>query len=97
MVTYISLAKFTDQGIRTVKDSVKRADMVRELAGKFGVKITGMYWTAGEYDMVSVSEANDDASIAAFGYAISANGNVRLQALKAFSREEMDTILSKLP
>lgn len=97
MVTYITLAKFTDQGVRTIKDTTKRADMAKELAGKFGVKLINLFWTVGEYDMVIISEAIDDAASAAFAYAISANGNIRFQAMKAFSQEEMSGILSKLP
>ncbi|HTD02736.1 GYD domain-containing protein [Undibacterium sp.] len=97
MVTYITLAKFTDQGIRTIKDTTKRADMAKELAAKFGVKLTGMYWTLGEYDIVLVGEAPDDAAIAAFGYAIGSAGNVRSATLKAFSKDEVSAILSKLP
>lgn len=97
MVTYITLAKFTDQGMKTIKDTTKRADLAKEIAGKFGVKLSNIFWTLGEYDLVTISEAADDASIAAFGYALSSAGNVRFQAMKAFSREEMNGILSKLP
>ncbi len=97
MVTYITLAKFTDQGIRTIKDTTKRADMAKEMAGKFGVKMSNIFWTNGEYDLVTISEAADDESMAAFGLMLSATGNVRLQSLKAFNREEMGRILSKIP
>lgn len=97
MVTYITLAKFTDQGIKTIKDTTKRADMAKEIAGKFGVKLSNIFWTNGEYDMVIVSEAADDAAISAFGLMISSAGNVRFQAMKAFNRDEMNAILSKLP
>ena len=97
MVTYITLAKFTDQGIRTIKDTTKRADMAKEMAGKFGVKMTNILWTNGEYDLITISEAADDESMAAFGLLLSSAGNVRLQSLKAFNREEMNQILSKIP
>ena len=97
MVTYITLAKFTDQGIRNIKDTTKRADMAKEMAGKFGVKMTNIFWTNGEYDMVTISEATDDESITAFGLTLSAAGNVRFQALKAYNRDDMNKILSKMP
>lgn len=97
MVTYITLGKFTDQGIRTIKDTTKRADMVKELGAKFGVKMTQIYWTNGAYDLLAVFEAQDDAAIAAFGYMVSAAGNVRFESMKAFNRDEMTQILSKLP
>lgn len=97
MVTYITLAKFTDQGIRTIKDTTKRADMAKEMAGKFGVKMTNIFWTNGEYDLVTICDAADDESMAAFGLTLSSAGNVRLESLKAFNREEMGRILSKIP
>ncbi|RQO82744.1 GYD domain-containing protein [Acidovorax sp. FJL06] len=96
MVTYISLCTFTDQGIRSIKESTKRADMVREAASKFGSKMTQLYWTQGQYDLISIIEAPDESSATAFGLAIASAGNVRLQTLRAFNRDEMNHILSKL-
>lgn len=96
MVTFISLCTFTDQGIRTVKESTKRADMVMESASKFGCKMTHLYWTQGQYDVISIIEASDDASATAFGLAIASAGNVRMQTLRAFNRNEMNSILGKL-
>lgn len=96
MVTYIALANFTDQGIRTIKDSTKRAEMVKELGAKFGVNMKSIYWTLGQYDLVTISEAENEAAMAAFGLAIGAAGNVRLQSLRAFTKDEMNGILGKL-
>ena len=96
MATYVVLTNFTDQGIRNVKDSTKRADAVREMAKKFGVTAKEFFWTLGSYDVVAIFEAPDDATITAFGLAIGAGGNVRTQTLRAFSREEMNGILAKL-
>ena len=96
MATYISLTNFTDQGIRNVKDTAKRADAVKDLAKKFGVTAKEFFWTLGSYDVVAIFEAPDDASMTAFGLAIGAGGNVRTETLRAFSREEMNGILAKL-
>jgi uncharacterized protein with GYD domain len=97
MLNYVVLATFTDEGIRNIKDTTKRADTVKETAGKFGVKMREIYWTQGQYDIVTLCEAKDEASIAAFGLAVSSVGNVRFQTLRAFSRDEMNGILGKLP
>lgn len=97
MLNYVVLATFTEQGIRGIKETTKRADMVRENAGKFGVKMREIYWTQGQYDLVTLCEADDEASISAFGLAVSAQGNVRFQTLRAFTRDEMNGILRKLP
>ena len=96
MATYIVLSTFTDQGIRNVKDTAKRAEQVREMANKFGVKVKDIYWTLGSHDVVAIFDAPDDTSMTAFGLAIGASGNVRTQTLRAFSREEMGGILRKL-
>lgn len=96
MATYIALTSFTDQGIRTVKDTVKRADAVKEAASKFGIKVKDISWTLGQYDLVVTFDAPDDLAITAFGLSIGASGNVRTQTLRAFSRDEMSTIISKM-
>ena len=96
MATYIVLSSFTDQGIRNVKDTTKRADAVQELASKFGATAKAFYWTLGKYDVVVVMEAPDDASATALGLAIGSAGNVRTETLRAFSREEMDQVLRRL-
>ena len=97
MATYIALSNFTDQGIRDVKDSTKRADAIKEAAKKFGATMTQIYWTLGNYDLVAIIEAPDDASATAFALAIGAAGNVRTQTLRAFDRDEMNGILARLP
>jgi uncharacterized protein with GYD domain len=96
MATYIVLSSFTDQGVRNVKDTTKRADAVRELAKKFGATAKEIFWTLGRYDVVAIFEAPDDASMTALGLALGAAGNVRTQTLRAFSREEMNGVLAKL-
>lgn len=96
MGTYIALASFTDQGIRSVKDTIKRADAVKEAAKKFGASMTQIYWTLGKYDLVVTIEAPDDESATAFALAIAGAGNVRMQTLRAFTKDEMSGILAKM-
>ncbi len=96
MPTYIALASFTDQGIRGVKDTTKRADAVRQLGKQYGVEMKSIFWTMGAYDMVVTFEAPDDAAMTAFGLSIAAAGNVRTQTLRAFSGDEMNAILPRV-
>jgi uncharacterized protein with GYD domain len=96
MATYIVLTSFTEQGIRTVRDTTKRADAVREQARKFGVSIREFYWTMGSHDVVVIADAPDDASMTALMMTIGAAGNVRTETLRAFGREEMNGVLAKL-
>ncbi len=96
MAIYVGLVNFTDQGVRNLKDTTKRADAAREMAKKFKVTIKEIYWTLGSYDEVIVFEAPDDASMAAFLAGVGTLGNVRTQTLRAFSQAEMSGILAKL-
>jgi uncharacterized protein with GYD domain len=97
MATYITLMRFTDQGIRSVKDTTKRAEAFKETAKKLGVTVKDIYWTLGRYDSVAMVEASDDAAVTALGLALSSLGNVHTQTLRAFGPAEMKHILDKMP
>ena len=96
MATYIILANFTDQGVRNVKDSPRRADAFRDMAQKASVTVKEMYWTLGAHDIVAIVEAPDDIAVTALGLSTGALGNVRTQTLRAFSKAEMATIVGKM-
>jgi uncharacterized protein with GYD domain len=96
MATYIVLGNFTDQGIRNVKDTIKRADAVKAAAEKAGIKMKDIMWTLGAYDMVVTFEAPDDAALTAFALAVGSQGNVRTQSMRAFDRNEMSAIIARM-
>jgi uncharacterized protein with GYD domain len=45
MPTYVMLLNFTDQGIRNIKDSPKRADAFKNTAKKAGATVKEVFWT----------------------------------------------------
>ena len=96
MATYVVLNTLTDQGIRSIKDTTSRANAARDLAKKFGVTMKDVYWTLGQYDVVAIFEANDDAAMTAFTLALASQGNVHTQILRAFDQSEMKGVLAKL-
>ena len=96
MVAYVVLANFTDQGIRNVKDSPKRADAFKEMAKTFGVTVKEIVWTQGRYDVVTVVEAPDESAAMSLSLSLGALGNVRTETLRAFSAAEMTTIVGNM-
>lgn len=96
MAMYVVLGRFSDQGIRAVKDTTKRADAAKEAAKSMGVTIKDIYWTIGQYDLVLLAEAADDAAMTAFGLNTGRAGNVRTETLRAFTQAEIGAILSKV-
>ena len=97
MATFIVLGSFTDQGIRSIKDSPKRADAFKAMAKKLGATVKDIYWTLGHYDIVTVVEAPDAATATSLGLAVASLGNVRTETLTAFSGDEIGRILGKMP
>ena len=77
MATYIVLANFTDQGVRDAKDTLKRAEAFKELAKKHGVTVKDIYWTQGQYDIVTITEASDEMAATALALTIGGLGNIR--------------------
>ena len=96
MVTYVVLAKFTDQGIRNVKESPKRADAFKAMAKTFGVTVKDLLWTQGKYDVVTIIEAPDEPSAMSLTLSLGALGNVRSETLRAFSADDMTKIVGNM-
>ena len=97
MPTYIGLYKYTDQGIKNVKDSPGRLQDAIKAAESMGAKVTGAYSVMGEYDLVSIGEFPSDEAAMTFALATGARGNVRSTTLKAFTQDEFAAIVKKLP
>ena len=96
MPTYIVLGQFTDQGIRNVKETTKRAQALKDMAKKFGATVHAVYWTVGQYDIATIVDAPDDTSVNALLLSVGALGNIRTQTLRAFSADEMGQILGRM-
>jgi uncharacterized protein with GYD domain len=97
MPTYIGLFKWTDQGLRNVKITVTRVEQARAAAEQAGGRLIGTWWTQGAYDVVVVFEMPDDETASAFVLSNVMVGNVRSETMRAYTQEEMQRILQKLP
>jgi len=96
MVTYVVLANFTDQGIRSAKDSPKRAEAFKKMAETFGITVKELFWTQGRYDIVTVLDAPDEFSVMTLSLSLGALGNVRTESLRAFSVDDMTKVIGKM-
>ena len=97
MPAYITLYKYTQQGLANIKGAPDRAKMAREILAKQGLRMIGIWWTLGEYDLVGVFEAPDDQAIAAAALAFAGQGNYTTRTMRAFSEEEFAQVVAKLP
>jgi len=96
MPTYIALANWTDQGARQVKESPQRVELARKTLKEMGGEFRTLYMTMGEYDLVFVYEAPDDAVAARFTLVLGGLGTVRTRTLKAFPEAAYREIINSL-
>jgi uncharacterized protein with GYD domain len=87
---------FTDQGVRNVKETTRRAEALKAVAQNMGVTVKEIYWTLGHYDLVAIIEGPDEETATALGLSLGSLGNVRTETLRGFSAEEMNRIIAKM-
>ena len=96
MPHYIILFNFTDQGIRNVKDTIKRSKAFKGTLEQAGTKDVGLYYTLGKYDVVRIVEAPNDEAVASLTLSLASLGNVLTETLKAFTMDEAANIIERL-
>ena len=96
MTTYIMLVNWTEAGISNVKESPRRLDAAKKLLQDMGGEIKSVFLTMGEYDLIAVYEAPDDAVAARFAFQLGQLGYIRTRTLKAFPEAAYREIIASL-
>jgi len=97
MPTYISLIRFTQKGMETIKDGPKRLDAAKQRLRAAGGELKAFYLVTGQYDAVAISELPNDEAAARLALGTGSMGNVRTETLRAFSEDEYRKIIAALP
>ena len=96
MPRYVVLYRFTAEGAKNIRETVKRARQTREQTEKRGFKVQTLLWTQGPYDLVSIIDApSEEAMMGAMANVVGA-GNVGSTTMRAFDDKEMETILKQV-
>ncbi len=96
MPTYVTLFKWTEQGIKDFKNIPARFEAAKKVVEARGGKILGIYVTMGEWDIVAITEGPSDEIAAATALSIAAKGNSRSATMRAFTESEFADILKKV-
>ena len=96
MPSYVLLANWTDQGIRTINDLPRRLDTVRRELEEMGGRFREVLMTLGQYDLVALYDAPDDAVAARFVLLLGKTGNIRTTSMKAFPEEAFRAIVQSV-
>lgn len=97
MPTYITLGRWTQQGIEKVKESPARLDGFKRLVESTGGKVKGFYMVTGQYDIVVITEAPNDDAMAKVTLATGTKGGIKTETLRAFTEDEYRRIIAALP
>ena len=97
MATYISLLRYTQQGITSIKQAPGRVDAARKAFRELGAELKAVYLVMGRYDFVALVEAPDEATAAKAALVLGSKGNVSSETLRAFTEDEFRSIVAGLP
>jgi uncharacterized protein with GYD domain len=97
MATYVVLYKFTADGARTIRDSVKRAGRIRQENARVGFRVLDVFWTQGPYDMIAIVDAPSEEAMMGAMLNVVGAGNVVSTTMRAFDALAMSRILAQSP
>jgi uncharacterized protein with GYD domain len=93
MQHFVVLGNFTQKRIETIKDLPDNLKEAKEIFKSFGVKIKGLVFTMGRYDVVGIFEAPDAEAITKALLSWGSKGLLRTETLKGFTGEEMGELI----
>ena len=97
METYITMGKWTQQGMAKVKEGPARIEAARKATEAAGGKMIAWYLTMGRYDFVVITQAPNVQVAAAVLLATGSKGNVSTETLHALTEAEFKEVVSALP
>ena len=97
MPTYVSLLRYTEEGIKRIKESPTRLEAAKQSVRAMGGELKAFYLVMGQYDAVVISEAPDDEAASRFALATGARGYVRTETMRAYTEDEYRQLIAALP
>jgi uncharacterized protein with GYD domain len=97
MPHYITLFRYTQKGIESIKQGPSRLDAAKKAIEGAGGKLKGFYLTMGQYDAVGIVELPNDEAGAKLALTTASQGNLRGETLRAFTEEEYRKLIASLP
>ena len=95
MPTYVVLINWTEQGVKNFNETVDRYEQARQGSQEMGVTWRETVWTSGPYDIVSIIDGPDDETVMAALLNVASKGNIRTTTLRAFSADEMRSLVER--
>ncbi len=97
MPTYMSLIRFTQKGMESIKEAPARLDAAKKAIKATGGELKQFYLLLGQYDAVVIGEHPNDEIATKHALAISSQGTVRTETFRVFTEEEFRKMIASLP
>jgi len=94
---YILMLKYTDQGVKDIKNTAQRIQSITKALEAMGGKVNALFACMGEYDLIGFGEAPNDDVAMSLAMLIGAQGTARTTTIKAFPVDQLAGIIKKLP
>lgn len=93
MATFVTLVKFTSEGLKGIGDLGKRFEEGLKMAERMGIKTIGAYGLLGPYDMMFIYEAPDEKAAARMPLSFASGGGSQTETWMAIPLEEFIKLL----
>jgi uncharacterized protein with GYD domain len=92
MAVYVTLYRYTDEGMKGVKNAAEIAAGWQAEAQKRGVIVHALYWLQGQYDAVTIIESDDADAVNGLLLSIGQQGSLRTETMGAMSLEDIQRL-----
>jgi uncharacterized protein with GYD domain len=96
MAVYVTLYRYTDEGIKGIKSAAEIAEGWQAEAQKRGITVQALYWLQGQYDAVTIIESDDADAVNGLLLAIGAQGALRTETMSAMSLADIQRLTGSL-
>jgi uncharacterized protein with GYD domain len=97
MPVYVSLVKFTQEGITTMKDQgIARSEKVRKNIEDLGGTLLDAYYCLGKYDVVAILEFPDNETALKASVKNASLGHISITTMPAVTRDEWTKLLRQV-
>jgi uncharacterized protein with GYD domain len=96
MAVYVTLYRYTDEGIKGVKSAAEIAEGWQAEAQKRGIAVHALYWLQGQYDAVTIIESDDPDAVNGLILSIGAQGALRTETMGAMSLADIQRLTQRL-
>ncbi|MCB0829968.1 MAG: GYD domain-containing protein [Solirubrobacterales bacterium] len=93
MPTFVMLTNLTSEGVKTLKSHPGRVAEVNREVEALGARVVAQYATLGQYDFVTIIEAESEEVMAKVSVEMGSRGTMSSQTLAALQAERLAEVL----